>query len=338
VQWFLDNLFELLLFYPINRTRKMYPPWMIVGSMVGSWLVFGIIERLINAIVSTLWYMACGFDDGEAKYSFGAMQLMTYSCSSFSRVLTSATNVLVQAVSGVASWLFLAATILLFTGIMYMAYEQYPVMARGFTTQWNSGIGNTLQELLVRPLQVLNLVAGQVLPLWNTFAWISKRAVKEGLEVRSIRIVSAFSRRPPDLPIPSRCFAFLTQCSSFWGRSPSGRIQSHCSAHSENPLSSPRHLQSAFTPSQQPLSRYAGSTIIQDAYRISVQEHSTLSPPWGIFERFSLLSLDGWQTVFAVPWQPHWTSFSPLSWTLTLPRRSITLSMPDYGCSCRSHW
>lgn len=171
------------LFSPINRIQKMYPPWMIVGSMVGSWLVFGIVERLINAIVSTLWYMACGFDDGEAKYSFGAMQLMTYSCSSFSRVLTSATNVVVQAVSGVASWLFLAATILLFTGIMYMAYEQYPVMARGFTTQWNSGIGNTLQELLVRPLQILNLVAGQVLPLWNTFAWITKRAVKEGIEV-----------------------------------------------------------------------------------------------------------------------------------------------------------
>lgn len=162
---------------------SQYPPWMILGSVVGGWLVFGILERLINAVVSTLWYMACGFDEGEAKYSFGAMQLMTYSCSSFTRVLTSASNVVVQAVSGVASWMFLAVTILMFTGIMYMAYEQYPVMARGFTKQWNSGIGPTLHELLVGPIEVLNVIAGKLLPLWNTFTWISKRTIKEGLEV-----------------------------------------------------------------------------------------------------------------------------------------------------------
>ena len=103
---------------------------MIIGSIASSLLVIGIAERVLNAITCTIWYMAIGFDEGEAKYSFGAMQLVTYSCSSVTRVLTSLSNVLVSSLTGALSWMFLALAILFVTGIMYMAYEQYPVMAR----------------------------------------------------------------------------------------------------------------------------------------------------------------------------------------------------------------
>ncbi len=161
----------------------MYPPWMILGSVVGGCMVFGIMERLINAIVSTIWYVAVGFDEGEAKYTFGAMQLMTYSASSFARVLTSLANVFVQAASGVASWMFLALTILMATGIMYMAYEQYPVMAREFSIQYNTGFGRVIHEWIIWPIEFLNLILGKIIPIYNAFTWISKRALKEGLEV-----------------------------------------------------------------------------------------------------------------------------------------------------------
>ena len=103
---------------------------MVVGSVAGSLVVLGVTERVLNAIACTIWYMAIGFDEGEAKYTFGAMQLVTYSCSSVTRVLTSLSNVVVGALTGALAWMFLALAVLLATGIMYMAYEQYPVMAR----------------------------------------------------------------------------------------------------------------------------------------------------------------------------------------------------------------
>ena len=105
-------------------------PWMVVGCVTASLVLFGILERFLNAVVSTVWYMTIGFDQGEAKYSFGAMQLLTYSASSVTRVVTAVSNVLISSLTGVLSWAILALALLFLTGMMYIAYEEYPLMAR----------------------------------------------------------------------------------------------------------------------------------------------------------------------------------------------------------------
>ena len=40
-----------------------------------------------------------------------------------------------------------------------------------------------MHELVVRPLEFVNFLAGVFLPVFNTMTWVSKRALKEGLEV-----------------------------------------------------------------------------------------------------------------------------------------------------------
>ena len=160
-----------------------FPPWVVLTGVVGGCVVFGLVERFVHAIVSTIWYMSFGFADGEAKYSFGAMQLVTYTASSSARVLTQICNVLVSSLAGIISWLMLFAVIMFFTGMVYMAYEQYPVMARGLSLNWNSRIGPLLHEILVGPIEVLNLLFKTVLPLYNGVVWIFKRLFVEAVKI-----------------------------------------------------------------------------------------------------------------------------------------------------------
>lgn len=180
------------------------PPWLILAASVGACVVFGLVERFVHAIVSTVWYMFFGFGEGEGKYSFGAMQLITYTMSSSSRVLTQICNILVSSISGVISWLMLFAAIMFFTGMVYMAYEQYPVMARGVALNWNSGIGPLLHEMLVGPLEVLNLLFKTVLPLYNGVVWIGKRMITETIKIPMLRGAQYFMQALTETGLFSR--------------------------------------------------------------------------------------------------------------------------------------
>ena len=102
-------------------------------------------------------------------------------------MLTQICNILVSSISGVISWLMLFAAIMFFTGMVYMAYEQYPVMARGVALNWNGGIGPLLHEMLIGPLEVLNLLFKTVLPLYNGVVWIGKRMITETIKIPMLR-------------------------------------------------------------------------------------------------------------------------------------------------------
>lgn len=153
----------------------------VVCAVFGSALLFAVVERLLHAAVSTLWYVTIGFDEGETKFSFGALQLLASAGSALTRVATSIINVIMSAVAGLVSWFAVAFAILCVTGLLYVGYEQYPILARGFTQQWNQAIGPRLHANLVLPLDVLNLFLGAALPLYNTVVWVVQRIVVEGM-------------------------------------------------------------------------------------------------------------------------------------------------------------
>lgn len=161
--------------------------WLVLTTVMGAVVSLAVIERIINALVSSMWFMTIGFGKGEAKFEFAALQLVTYTASSGMRVVVSVVNVIVYAISGIMTWLLLAFMILLGTGLLYMAYEQYPVVARGVSLQWNDGIGPTLHFLFILPIKAANMFFGAVLPLYNTVVWVSVRLVSEGFVMPLVR-------------------------------------------------------------------------------------------------------------------------------------------------------
>lgn len=161
----------------------MAEAWITLLCVACSIVVLGVLERVLNALASTVWYATIGFSEGESKFSFAALQLVTYTGSSWSRVLTSAANAVVAGVSGVASWLFLAAILIFVSGALFMAYEQYPLIARGVALQWNEGIGPQVHAIIILPLELLNALVGALIPIYNTLVWVVTRMIKEGVVV-----------------------------------------------------------------------------------------------------------------------------------------------------------
>lgn len=155
--------------------------WVPLVAVFASTIVLVVVERIINAFLLTMWYLLVGFDEGEAKFGFAAMQLVTSTGSSGVRALSSVVNILISAVVGVASWMGMAVILLFLTGAVYMAYEQYPVVARGMIVQWNSVIGPRAHAIMIMPIEAASMFFGAILPLYNTFTWISSRVLYEGL-------------------------------------------------------------------------------------------------------------------------------------------------------------
>ena len=117
------------------------------ASFASSILLVLLVERILHAILSTAWHLSIGFDKDETKYSFAAMQLLTSTASATSRVGIGVLSAFASVLSGMLTWLFFISCIVLITGLLYMGYEQYPVVARGFILQWNSYIGPQVRSL-----------------------------------------------------------------------------------------------------------------------------------------------------------------------------------------------
>lgn len=169
------------------------PPWLLLSCAMGILVVLGVLERLINTLVSAVWYMLVGFDEGESKHGFGSMQVVTYTVTStISRIIGGVGSALASAMSGLVSWVLLFGAVMLVTGLLYMAYEEYPVMARGLSLSWNAGVGPILHQVVVGPVEVLSLLFKTVLPLLNGVIWIAKRVLAESVIMPMIRGAGSF--------------------------------------------------------------------------------------------------------------------------------------------------
>lgn len=161
-------------------------------SLCGSLVFFSVFERIINAALSVLWHFTIGFKESDGQdaehrqisqlakaYSHSsAVQLVVSLYSSASKVATSTLNALLSAIASMITWLLLALAIIALAGFLYLAYENYPPIARGFVLQYNLYIGPQLHAFLVLPVEAAKMFLGAFLPLYNTFSWISMKLVK----------------------------------------------------------------------------------------------------------------------------------------------------------------
>lgn len=153
----------------------------IPAAIATSLLILLVLERIINAILATVWHLTIGFEKDEAKYSFAAMQLMSSTASVTSRASLTIINSIVTSISGMVTWLLIIALLIIFTGMLYLGYEQYPIIARGFVKQWNAYIGPQIHSVLVVPLDILTLFLKAFLPLYNAVTFIVGKLVHVGV-------------------------------------------------------------------------------------------------------------------------------------------------------------
>lgn len=169
----------------------------IVFSIVGITLI----ERVLHALLCTLWHLVIGFQETEntddAKYTIAAIQLVSTSVSIFNRILFAIINVFLQCFSSIVSWTLFFVMLFGVTGLVFIAYEQYPTLARGFGQQWNTYVGPQVHAVVMVPLQLGLQLLRIVLPIYNTFVWI-------------ITGITTSSILPPLLKAPQRILQCIT--------------------------------------------------------------------------------------------------------------------------------
>lgn len=150
--------------------------WLALATFTFSILFFFVVERLTHALLSFVWFATVGTQRDGTAFNFAAMQLLVSAGSSVFRVATSVANVFTTLLSGLAAWAVTFFVLLLVTAIIYMFYEQYPLIAQGFILRWNESVGPRIHAYFILPLDLGSRLLAPFAPIYNTFTWIAQKA------------------------------------------------------------------------------------------------------------------------------------------------------------------
>jgi hypothetical protein len=157
-------------------------PWLGVLSMTLSMVAFLVAERIVNSLLTIVCYVTVGPDSlASGTGQFSSLQLLVSAMSAWTKVLASLFNVWTSVVGGLATWAAYTLVVLAMTALVYLSYEQYPLMARGFLLQWNQHIGPSLNVYVVGPLDLLTRASVPFVSLYNTGMWLLKSLSLRGL-------------------------------------------------------------------------------------------------------------------------------------------------------------
>ena len=87
----------------------------------------------------------------------------------------------VRVVSGLLRWWLLWVAVFLSFSVLYVTYTEFPEVWIGTARMYNQYAGPYVHQVVLLPLQMLDLVLRGVLPVWNSAAWFLKALATQGL-------------------------------------------------------------------------------------------------------------------------------------------------------------
>jgi hypothetical protein len=132
---------------------------------------FLILERVLNASAFLLLRVATGETGGIKGYA--SMQLIGSSVTyvtSFAASVSSSLIVVAASLASYALWVFLISSVFV---MLYITQQYYPEIIIDSVDYWNTNIGQSLNALIVIPLQLIDILFSAIVPIYNYFVWIS---------------------------------------------------------------------------------------------------------------------------------------------------------------------
>lgn len=87
----------------------------------------------------------------------------------------------VRVLSGALRWWLLWLVVFLSFSTLYVTYTEFPEVWIGTARMYNQYAGPYVHQVVLLPLQMLDLVLRGLLPLWNSAAWFLKALATQGL-------------------------------------------------------------------------------------------------------------------------------------------------------------
>ncbi len=141
------------------------------GLSLAIWSLAGIILHGMASLV----VRASGFKKYTSKQMLIALAMAGTSS------LAAGVRAGMRVVSGVLKWWLLWFVVFLSFSALYVTYTEFPEVWTGTAKMYNRYAGPYVHQVVLLPLQMLDLVLRGLLPLWNSAAWFLKALATQGL-------------------------------------------------------------------------------------------------------------------------------------------------------------
>lgn len=141
------------------------------GLSLAIWSLLAIVLHGVASLV----VRASGFKKYTSKQML--ITLATAGTSSLSAGVRAGTRM----VSGLLRWWLLWGVVFLSFSTMYVTYTEFPEVWTGTARMYNQYVGPYVSQVVLLPLQMLDLLLRGLLPLWNSAAWFLKALATQGL-------------------------------------------------------------------------------------------------------------------------------------------------------------
>lgn len=141
------------------------------GLSLAIWSLLAIILHGLASLV----VRASGFKKYTSKQML--ISLAVAGTSSLSAGVRASTRV----VAGVLKWWLLWFAVFLSFSMLYVTYTEFPEVWTGTAKMYNQYAGPYVNQVVLLPLRMLDLLLRGLLPLWNSVVWFLKALATQGL-------------------------------------------------------------------------------------------------------------------------------------------------------------
>ncbi|NDC89407.1 MAG: hypothetical protein EB075_11505 [Bacteroidetes bacterium] len=156
-----------------------------------SFVLLLLLERVFNA-VSVLLYRLVRGDTAGATKGYASIQMLGAGVTFFTAMAANVTRVFITVAAGLLSYGAVMLVFTFFFTILYILQEYYPETLLETVTYWNDFIGPFIHTVFIAPVEVLNILFGAIVPLYNTVVWILTRLFYEVGIASAIRDIGVY--------------------------------------------------------------------------------------------------------------------------------------------------
>lgn len=135
---------------------------------------FGFAALVTHAISSMLSRATSAFKRYTAK------QMLIALAVAFANAFAAGGRVIVRTTSGLLRWWVLFAAVYTAFALVYVTYTELPEVWLGTARFYNANLGPFLQQTVLIPLKISDVLLRGVLPIWNSVWWFGKALAVQG--------------------------------------------------------------------------------------------------------------------------------------------------------------
>ena len=142
--------------------------------MCASIIFFGSVGLVVHALACLVLHVST-----FKKYT--AKQMLISLFTTTASTVSAGGKVALGTVGGLLRWWIFFASIFILFSTLYVTFTEYPSVWIGAAQTYNRNVGPYVHQMVIVPLQIVDVLLKGLLPVWNSVIWFTKALAAQGL-------------------------------------------------------------------------------------------------------------------------------------------------------------